>query len=50
MTDLTSILDDTIRNISELTDEQLNTMHLMLERAYVHTQIERHLRDTNSVS
>ena len=46
MTDLTAALDETVNRISELTDEQLQTMLLNLERAHIHAMVEAGLRST----
>ena len=50
MTDLSKALEDHVRNLSELTDEQINTAILVIDRAYMHTMIEKHLRQSTSVS
>lgn len=50
MTDLATALEDHVRNLSQLTDEQINTAVIAIDRAYMHTMIEKHLRQSTSVS
>lgn len=50
MSSLNEVLDEHVRKVSEMTDEQLNGFILSLERAYVHATIEHALRNPFSVS
>lgn len=40
-------LEDQIHNITGLTDEECLLLERVVERAYVHIMIERHLRHSN---
>lgn len=40
-----AVLTDQIHRLSEMTTEDLQALSLVIERAYVHVQIERALRD-----
>jgi hypothetical protein len=44
LTNLSALLDEEIRALSELPDEDLDSMMLVIERAYIHTMIEKSLR------
>jgi hypothetical protein len=50
MSDLTAVIDESVRNISEISDEQLEAMLLSLERGIVHAMIEKALRNPIRVS
>lgn len=43
-TDARRVIEEQIHNITSLTDEDLLTLERLVERAYVHIMIERHLR------
>lgn len=43
--DVDDVLARQIHGLSEMTTEDLNSLTLIIERAYVHVQIERALRD-----
>ena len=47
---LNEVLDEHVRTVSEMTDEQLDGFILSLERAYVHATIEHALRNPVRVS
>lgn len=50
MTDLSQVLDRTVANIAECTDEELDVIVMQTERAYIHAWVEKGLRQQNGVS
>jgi hypothetical protein len=44
LTNLSNVLDKEIHELSAMTDENLNLLMLVVERAYIHTLIEKQLR------
>ena len=50
MIDLKTSLDTIVTTVSEMTDEELITTQLLIERAHVHVLIERSLRSGERVS
>ena len=44
MTELANVLDREIHELSAMSDEHLDLLALVIERAYVHTLIEKQLR------
>jgi hypothetical protein len=44
LTNLSNVLDKEIHELSVMTDENLNLLMLVVERAYIHTLIEKQLR------
>jgi hypothetical protein len=50
LTDLARALDDQIHSISEILNDDLDSLILTIERAYVHCLIEKNLRQRPSVS
>lgn len=49
-TDANRAIEHQIHNLTTLTDEELMVLERLVERAYVHVMIERHLRQGHSVS
>lgn len=48
--DVKGTLDTIVSTVSEMTDEELISAQLLIERAYVHIMIERSLRSGDRVS
>jgi len=48
--DVKGTLDTIVSTLSEMTDEELISAQLLIERAYVHIMIERSLRSGDRVS
>jgi hypothetical protein len=44
LTNLSAVLDEEIKSLSILTDDDLQAMLAVIERAYIHTMIEISLR------
>lgn len=44
LTNLSAVLDEEIKSLSVLTDDDLQAMLAVIERAYIHTMIEISLR------
>jgi hypothetical protein len=41
-------IEDEIHNLTNLTEEELRLLEHLIERAYIHIMIERHLRTTSN--
>lgn len=50
MTDLSQALEETVKNIAEYTDEELDVIVMQTERAYIHAFVEKGLRQNSGVS
>lgn len=50
MTELSQVLDRTVANIAECTDDELDVIVMQTERAYIHAWVEKGLRYHTGVS